>query len=156
MTDWAQYFKEYRQGIEDEVVDEPAEVVILRQGHEVNLVDMPSGARKIANRLEGMGFEVKCGSSTTFHEGAVFLSGDKEGQRRPDKTVTHFFVQARHEQGFKFWGSWEDGSFKGALCAENKLQAVLDTKQKERTGETLSVALQRVLSNWEGMITCSY
>jgi hypothetical protein len=152
MTNWREYFRKYRQQIEDKPVEKEPETLILELGHEIKLTDLPKKAQKLAERLIMMNFEVKGGRSKTFHEGTVFLTGEKAGQKRPDKEVVHFYVQARHAEGYRFWGWWEESSFKGALCGEKGMQALIDAKQKERTGETLTAALERVLQDWEDML----
>lgn len=155
-TDWSEYFRNYRKSIEAQPEQSDAPIaVVTEEGHEVEVSTLPRNAAKLFARLESMGFEVKAGSSETFHEGVAFLTGDKEGEKRADKTVIHYFVQAKHEQGFRMWASWEDGTFKGALYGEKTIQHLIDSKQKERTGETLTGALERVLQDWEEMLNVS-
>lgn len=148
-VNWAEYFKAYRASLEEvqEEDDEP-QIIMLERGKEIPVTDAPKAAQKLAGTLQALGFEVKAGTSKTFHPGSVFASGEKEGQKRPDKTVQHYWVQGRSEDGKKLWAWWEQTSFKGALHNANGSMVLIDSKQKERTGETPTGALQGVLDGW--------
>lgn len=146
MTDWKEYFLSYRQRMEEEQAlneKETLDQIVVREGHAIDSADLPRGAVKVYEQLQSYGFDVRCGMSESITFG------------RTEKQVKHYFVQAKHNFGMRFWGWWDEGSFRGALYAENSQPKLIDAKQKERTGETLSVALKSILERW-GEQTCSF
>lgn len=146
MTDWREYFLTYRERMQAEQASNDAETldqIVVQQGHAVEVATLPRGAAKVFEQLQSYGFDVRCGMSESITFG------------RTEKQVKHYFVQAKHEFGLQFWGWWDEGSFRGALYAENRQQRLIDPKQKERTGETLSAALKTILERW-GEQTCSF
>lgn len=145
MTNWHEYFRAHRERVEalaDQPKDE-SKTIVTEAGHQIDSAELPKSIQRIFTTLESYGFDTRAGRSVTY----------TEALKTPE--VVHYFVQARHDFGLKFSGWWEGGSFKGALYAENGTIHLLDQRQKERTGETLSVALKAVLERW-GEQTCSF
>lgn len=132
--DWATYFKTYRENLEAEKLIQPDdETHVTTAGHQIELTELPRGAKKIITALNNVGFDMRAGMSETVKE---------------NKTTTHYWLQAKHYDGMNLWCWWEQGTFKGALHNANGHVALIDSKQKERTGETPTGALQGILDRW--------
>lgn len=94
--DWASYFRRLRLEREAQAVEDThaTPLQITTPGHEVDLTTLPREPKAISNKLLDSGYAVKSCKSETFQEGAVYLSGEKKGERRPDKSVVWYSVQA--------------------------------------------------------------
>lgn len=103
---WNELFKEVRAGDEVERA-KVAENVVTIQGHSIEVAELPKNIRVVAELIPG----VKARHSQTWHEGAVFKTGDRKGEKRPDKLVDHYAIGwSDVERGFVS-ASWSDGAF---------------------------------------------
>lgn len=99
---WNELFKEVRHD-DDEERAKVAENVVTIPGHEIPVEELPKNILAVAKLIP----DVKARHSQTFHEGEVFKSGDRKGEKRPDKTVDHYAI-GYHEDGWKIVASWSD------------------------------------------------
>lgn len=60
------------------------------------------------------GFEVRCGTTKTFEEGAVFKGGVRAGEKRPDKEIIHLWVEGRVDKAAAFRLHFLGGTFSEA------------------------------------------
>lgn len=63
-------------------------IKVLIPGHFIDVEDLPKNIKAIADQLP----DVKARHARTFEEGAVFKSGAKAGEKRPDKTMDHYAI----------------------------------------------------------------
>ena len=100
---WNELFKEVRSD-DDEERAKVAENVVTIPGHEVAVSELPKNIRAVAELIPG----VKARHSQTFHEGAVFKTGDRKGEKREDKTVSHYAIGAATLNGTSIVASWSE------------------------------------------------
>lgn len=108
---WNELFKEVRAGDEVERA-KVAENVVTIQGHSIEVVELPKNIRVVAELIPG----VKARHSQTWHEGAVFKTGDRKGEKRPDKLVNHHAIGAATADGTAIAASWS-GTFNYGVVA---------------------------------------
>jgi hypothetical protein len=90
--DWRGYFGEYTSALRDiktEREENPVRNEILVPRHSVEVAELPKVVQDVV-RLHGGHWKAQ--HSQTWHEGAVFKSGAREGEKRPDKTVDHYAI----------------------------------------------------------------
>lgn len=106
---WREYFDTIRNDDKEE-----AEVVarneVTIQGHSIAVTELPKNIRAVADLIP----DVKARHSQTWHEGEVFKSGPRQGEKRPDKLVDHFAI-AWAGNGGVIVASWSDGKMNYGL-----------------------------------------
>lgn len=111
VTDWHGYFQRRRAFIESqnqEEIEEAPEFRVEIPGHFIGLDLLPKPIYDVAKLLPN----TKARYSVTFQEGAVFKSGQKAGQKRPDKTVEHYSIG--HYGPNPLTAVWSDGKLQYA------------------------------------------
>lgn len=120
--DWRGYFGEYTHvlaELKQEKIDNPVRNEVLVPRHSISVEKLPKTIHDIAKLLQGTDKTVKAQHSRTWHEGAVFKSGAREGEKRPDKTVDHYAIGLVSKNPLT--AVWSDGKLqyaKGVLNGE--------------------------------------
>lgn len=87
-------------------VEHTPPVVLLTET--IDIDQLPAPVKAVANLLTN----IRVHHSQTFQEGAVFKSGAKQGQKRPDKTIDHYSVD--HFGKNPLTAYWSDGKLQYA------------------------------------------
>jgi hypothetical protein len=95
----------FNMGAEKEAAGRTAknEIQVLIPGHFIDVEDLPKNIKAIADQLPG----VMARHARTFEEGAVFKSGARAGEKRPDKTLDHYSIGLRGRHPLT--AAWSDG-----------------------------------------------
>ena len=117
--DWRAYFTEYTSVLRDIKKDREAEVEskVLISRERVTIDELPSKIQAYAKLLPAGVFHAM--HSQTWHEGAVFKTGARAGEKRPDKTIDHYAIG--HEGKNPLTAVWSGGTLqyaKGVLNGE--------------------------------------
>ena len=117
--DWATYFRNIRLEREAQEAEDAhaTPINVIELGHEVDIATLPREPKALANLLLDSGYRAVSGRSKTFQEGAVFKSGDKAGERRPDRDLTWYWVQGTRGH-LSIWASYCGGSFLDATVKD--------------------------------------
>lgn len=118
-SDWRGYFAEYTAALREAKTDfttkqTPDRIIVPR--HNIDPAELPKPILDITKLVAG---NWKAQHSQTWHEGAVYKSGPKEGQKRPDKTVDHYAIGLVSNNPLT--AVWSDGKMqyaKGVLGGE--------------------------------------
>lgn len=115
--DWSEYFRqrsEYVRSLKQEDKEDAPEgnVAIPNYsfghvevwGHDILLDELPKAALEIAKMLPN----TRARHSRTVHEGNVYKTGKKQGEKRPDKTVDHYAIG--HRGRHPLTAIWSDGN----------------------------------------------
>lgn len=86
---------------------ERVQPVVLESGP-IDVPELPKPIRDIAELLPS----VEARHAQTFAEGAVFKTGPKAGQKRPDKTIDHYSIAHRGKDPLT--AVWSDGKLQYA------------------------------------------
>lgn len=84
---WNELFKQVRGGDEEERAKVVVNEVTI-PGHAIPVFELPDNIRKVAELIP----DVKARHSQTWHEGEVFKSGTRVGEKRPDKLQDHYAI----------------------------------------------------------------
>jgi hypothetical protein len=132
--EWRGYFGEYTAALREiktEREENPVRNEVVVPRHSIETSELPRTPRDIVALIPG---NWKAQHSQTWHEGAVFKSGPKEGEKRPDKTVDHYAIGL--VSGNPLTAVWSDGKMqyaKGVLDGELFwTESVMELKRKIR------------------------
>lgn len=112
---------------------------VLIPGHFIDLDDLPKSPRTIRD-IAALQPNTRARHSRTFEEGAVFATGKKAGEKRPDKTMDHYALG--HYGAAPWTAAWSDGKLLLAKGYRNGVyyefdgvkQLVAWIKEEERDG----------------------
>lgn len=108
--DWHVYFREYRlqrDGMEADAAEHVTDKVLV-PGHAIPLDELPKTVKAVADMMPG----AVARHSQTWHEGRVFKSGARQGEKRPDKTIDHYAIAWKGERPLT--AVWSDGKMQYA------------------------------------------
>ena len=133
--DWHEYFKRIRDEREALKAQPPEPTSkVLIEGHAIDPSDLPKNIADVAKLLPN----VKARHARTWHEGAVFKSGAKQGEKRPDKTIDHYAIAWPGEHPLT--AVWSDGKMQYAKGWEGEslfwTESVNELKAKIKGGWT--------------------
>lgn len=99
-TDHKSYFEEYKMQLAENKAptDEAPKFRVDVQGISVAEDVLPKAVQGVAELARKYGFSTEYRYSRTWEEGAVFKSGARAGEKRPDKAVNHWAMRLLHPQ----------------------------------------------------------
>lgn len=101
---------------EEEVEEAEPAVVVTRSAEQVDPKTIKRiTPKKIITAALSVGFDVRAHESDTFEAGAPFKGGARQGERRPDKTITHLSVTGTIPRAAAFLVRFKDYSFSNAI-----------------------------------------
>jgi hypothetical protein len=133
--DWHEYFRRMREERDaaKAVPPEPTSKVLI-QGHAIDPGQLPKNIADVAKLLPG----VKARHARTWHEGAVFKSGSRIGEKRPDKTIDHYAIAWPGKHALT--AVWSDGKMQYAKGWDGEqlfwTESVNELKAKIKEGWT--------------------
>lgn len=116
--EWREYFarmKSVRHNVE-QVTDEYDEVLeIIEPSRPATPADLNSSVAGIIASAAVCGFWSASQVTRVFLPGKEFKTGERAGERRPDKELTNVFVYAAHEDGRHIEACWQEGKLLSAI-----------------------------------------
>lgn len=115
--EWREYFRRMKEArVEAERAAEDHEEVleVIEPSRPARLDDLSASVRGIIAALAVYGFVSASQVTRVLQEGTEYKTGEKAGERRPDKELTNVFLHAAHPDGRNLSGWWQDGKLKTA------------------------------------------
>jgi hypothetical protein len=115
--DWREYFRRMRQAqaSAEGVAEEADDVLeVIEAARPARPSDLNASVAGILASLAVCGFWSACQVTKVFLEGKEYKTGERAGERRPDKELTNFFVAAACDdrRWVKAW--WQEGKLVSA------------------------------------------
>lgn len=115
--EWHEYFARLREAhVGAEGVAEEAEDIleIIEAARPAVTADLNASVTKIIASLTVCGFWSACQVTRVYLPGKEFKTGERAGERRPDKELTNFFINAGHPDKRYVKGWWQEGKLMSA------------------------------------------